>query len=249
MKKHIERTMLVAFALAMLVSTGCPKQEKTDDTPRKAITEALNNKQPVFLYFYAERIEKSTQDMDAVEKAAKQNKAVFIPVEAEEDVDMRYDYAVEYVPTVVVLKPGVGAADVFVRDVPVKKLGRTLEKDYKIPGRMKDVNAAVKSDKPTLLFFMADWCGYCQRVIPAVEAFERDYGDQVEIVTVDLDTLARGDIIDYVYAVEGVPVMVALDRSGAVHKRMGYGGDAYAMFKEVFSELGVKDKSKSGKKS
>lgn len=252
-KNRIEITLLVALGFALLLSTGCPasnaKADKTPEKPRQAISKALDKNQPVFLYFYAERIKSSKEDIDTVKKTAAQNKALFIPVEAEEDVDLRYDYAVEFVPTVVVLKPGVGVADVFVRDVPADKLARTLKKDYKIPGRLNDINAAIKSKKPTLLFFMADWCGYCQRVLPDVKAFERDFGDQVEIVTVDLDTLARGDVIDYIYSVEGVPVMVALSKTGAIHKRMGYGGDAYSMFKEVFSELGVKDKKKSGKKS
>jgi thioredoxin 1 len=253
-KTRIQSTLFATLILGLALATGCSasnaKPAKAQTKPREAITKALDAKKPVMLFFYAERIKDSKKSMDKVKKAAAENKAVFVPVEAEEDADLRYDYAIEYVPTVVVLKPGVGVSDVFVRDLPAAdKLGRTLKKDFKLTGRMNDINAAIKSKKPVLLFFMADWCGYCQRVQPEVEAFKRDFGDQVHVITVDLDTLARGDVIDFVYAVEGVPVLVALKNNGAVHRRMGYGGDAYKMFKDAFSELGVKEKKTTGKKS
>jgi len=193
MKTRVGIMTLLALAGYVLVFAGCvssgeaAKKGKAADT-RAAINKALGSNTPVFLYFYADRIKDSKKPMADVQKTAKAHKAVFLSVEAENDMDLRYDYAVEYVPTLIVIKPGVGMSDMFVYDIPMKQIDRSLKKDYKDPGRMKDIQSAVKGKKPTLLFFMADWCGYCQRVLPEVKAFERDYGDQVNIITVDLDT-------------------------------------------------------------
>ena len=249
-------TTLLALMCYLMIFTGCTSRAANADKskkagPRATIKQSLDNNKPVFVFFYADRIKDSKKNLDAVKKVAAANKGVFLAVEAESDVDLRYDYAVEYVPTLVVLKPGVGLSDMFVYDINIKQIDRTLKKDYKTPGIMKDVQTAVKGKKPTLLFFMADWCGYCQRVTPEVEAFKRDYGSQVNIITVDLDSLARGDVIDQLYSVEGVPVLVALDKNGAVHRRMGYEGNAYKLFEDVFGELGLKNTKakKPGKKS
>jgi len=51
----------------------------------------------------------------------------------------------------------------------------------------KEFNELVKSGKPFVLDFYADWCGPCQVLLPVVEKLSAEYKDQVEILKVNVD--------------------------------------------------------------
>lgn len=60
------------------------------------------------------------------------------------------------------------------------------------------------SDKPVLVDFWAEWCGPCRQIAPSLEAIAAEYGDEIEIVKLNIDqnpaTAAR-------YGVMSIPTL------------------------------------------
>ncbi|MGW3741478.1 thioredoxin [Streptomyces sp. NPDC005146] len=60
-------------------------------------------------------------------------------------------------------------------------------------GTVKNVTDAdfdaevLQSDKPVLVDFWAVWCGPCRQIAPSLEAIAAEYGDQIEIVKLNID--------------------------------------------------------------
>ncbi|MFD5617437.1 thioredoxin [Streptomyces yangpuensis] len=60
-------------------------------------------------------------------------------------------------------------------------------------GTLKNVTDAdfdaevLRSDKPVLVDFWAEWCGPCRQIAPSLEAIAAEYGEQIEIVKLNID--------------------------------------------------------------
>ncbi|MEU7602587.1 thioredoxin [Streptomyces sp. NPDC040724] len=60
-------------------------------------------------------------------------------------------------------------------------------------GTLKNVTDAdfdaevLRSDKPVLVDFWAEWCGPCRQIAPSLEAIAAEYGDEIEIVKLNID--------------------------------------------------------------
>jgi thioredoxin 1 len=46
----------------------------------------------------------------------------------------------------------------------------------------------LKSDKPVVVDFWADWCGPCKQVAPIIEELAKAHGDKVTFVKMDTNT-------------------------------------------------------------
>lgn len=71
-------------------------------------------------------------------------------------------------------------------------------------------NEVLKSDKPVVVDFNADWCGPCQMLKPTLDQIAAET-DAVKIVSVNID---REDDLAYDYDVSSIPCLV-LFKDGA----------------------------------
>lgn len=83
----------------------------------------------------------------------------------------------------------------------------------------KNFNEIVlKSDRPVLIDFFAEWCGPCKLQAPIVDELEKEYQNTVKIYKVDVD---QNSEISGQYNIMSIPTIIIFNKGQAVERLMG----------------------------
>jgi thioredoxin 1 len=73
----------------------------------------------------------------------------------------------------------------------------------------KDV---LKAERPVLVDFWAEWCGPCKMIAPLLDELDRELGEKVQVVKVNID---ENPLTPTKFGVKGIPTLM-LFKDGAV---------------------------------
>ncbi|MGC9374468.1 MAG: thioredoxin [Bacteroidales bacterium] len=76
----------------------------------------------------------------------------------------------------------------------------------------------IKSDKPVIVDFWAEWCGPCRMIGPIVEELSEDYKDQVVCTKLDVDSNPG---IASKYGIRNIPTVLFFKDGEIVDKQVG----------------------------
>ncbi len=73
-----------------------------------------------------------------------------------------------------------------------------------------DYNQAVKSKKPMLVLFYADWCHYCIKFMPVYQALAEKYKDDIEFAKVNVEDKKYEKLVNEI-GITGFPTVFIID--------------------------------------
>ena len=76
----------------------------------------------------------------------------------------------------------------------------------------------LKSDKPVLVDFWAEWCGPCRMVGPAVEELAKEYSGKAVVGKVNVD---NNPGISMKFGIRNIPALLYFNKGEIVDKQIG----------------------------
>ncbi len=76
----------------------------------------------------------------------------------------------------------------------------------------------LQSEKPTIIDFWAEWCAPCRAIAPIVKDLALEYGEQVNIVKMDIDANPG---VPGRFGVRSIPTVLAIQGGQVVQQLVG----------------------------
>lgn len=78
--------------------------------------------------------------------------------------------------------------------------------------------AVLKSDKPVLVDFFANWCGPCRQMLPLVTEVADEMKEQLNIVKMDVD---ESEATPAHYGIQSIPTLILFKNGNVISQKTG----------------------------
>ena len=76
----------------------------------------------------------------------------------------------------------------------------------------------LKSDRPVLVDFWAEWCGPCKMIAPTLEEIAKEYGDKITVAKVNVDS---NQSIPAKFNIRGIPTLILFKNGVVAAQKVG----------------------------
>src|SRR4030065_562517 len=79
-------------------------------------------------------------------------------------------------------------------------------------------DVVIKSDKPVIVDFWAEWCGPCRMIAPIMEELSKEFSDRVVVVKCDVDNNPQ---VTAKYGIRNIPTVLFFKGGKIADKQVG----------------------------